>query len=405
MPNSLAVLLIVVAGQSPSNPAPPPDPKADQLVRVLYEWERAAAQSPHLLPTAFADEPAQCSSRELATARELCGPISARNMIHRYDWTCDLASGVAVLVGRPRDPALRLFVHGFRIELDRNSFRPRSLSFLNSDGSWDEALSLANLDAAAPQGRVLQASATSSVPLDDAAPDTLTVDEVLARWQSAVKGIAATDMSFRRIEFSISQDDSSRRTGRFGFRGAGRGIYELLPGETQPTGTDDASRTIVWDAPDVYFIDPDERTYDAVSLPEDLWSEDRTVGSWDRRLAAVAFPHLGWVVADRDNLRKVIDGCRWTIIAADANQVVLEARPIDEMLRREFDRLTVVLDSGTWRVAATTQQRQSGGHIVHIVKQRTDYATTEEAPTDWCPDLTKMTLIAVPPAPPASTLE
>ncbi len=237
------------------------------------------------------------SSTELALLRELCGPIDAAGLQHRYRFrTLTGRDGRTWLEATPLDDLQRRF----QLSLDSHSHLPVSIRF-SVNGSWSEASSIdlplpadgstltsqqdepaspapAMRDRQLPHAdRIVQVAWMSSAdnrtdqaketeqapaarqtstkkssspsatgPTDssksDASPNaeasakpSREIATILARWQAAQSGITALEARLTRFVYDSVFETEERATGRFYFEPPNRGRLEIEPADLPET--------------------------------------------------------------------------------------------------------------------------------------------------------------------------
>ena len=229
--------------------------------------------------------------------------------------------------------------------------------------------------------------------------------------------IKSARLRFHRFTYDSTYFIETRSRGRFRFQSPDRGCYELFRLDENATltshrkGPRGEAYTVSTEPPATYFwadkklilIHPDAQSYQEFEIPEELDSEIRTVGSWDRVWTSLADPQrlLPGVVDVHSG--DFLDDFSWSLLNRTDERITLKGIPRSDAELYELAELQVILDARTFRTVATRTVARSGGREMVHVFDDADYNTEIGAPAEWLPDLSELTHDH--PAPPAPAAE
>ncbi len=397
------------------------------IVAVLHLWERTSEGVPApLADVAFAEYCDSHNAHELELAAELFGAVDARRLIEDFAWSGSVEGERVVLHAVPRDEVTRLFCAGIDIELGARTVLPMQIRFHDSEtGPRKTALARpAGLEPAVTRtasrpvhtaSLIQWASGLSVADRDaDSAPE---LTQVLDRWAAATRGIDRAELRFVRFHYDGVYFIEQRCRGRFRFQAPGAGCYELLPAdeESEPTskrkGPHGESYTVTtappvtyyWNDGELMLIHPKDRVLEVFDIPEELDSEIRTVGSWDRIWVGLADPQRLLPGVVDVHSRDFLDDFAWSLLNRTDERITLKGVPRTGDGSFEFSELQVILDACTYRTEATRVISPSGSTETVHVFNRADYNGDIGSPEEWLPDLSEFT--DSNPAPPAPAAE
>lgn len=388
------------------------------VVHVLYRWQRASAETPRSsIDNDLAAYGDRLSAHELEAAAELCGPISARELIQRYEWTATSDDGGKVtLTAVPRDELGRLFFSAVEIAFAAGAGRPSELRFHDA-GNRVRSITVA---VPARAGAIQQASAVktagagvqlaSFVSVEDEEAEALStpkIDEILAAWKAATQKIERADIEFARYEYDQVSFVENRNEGRLHFEAPDRGVYELRTVKlsaghestrTGPKGeryslSTDSPKTVIWKEQSIVFANPESRIYQELYAADrssvqrsDLW----TAGVIGRAMYPNTAPHRTLPATVDLDTDEFLEQFEWSVLKYDSQQITLSGRPLSDPEQAEFSRIDVILDRGTHLARATRMiSPQDNRETVFVFKR---FAINEDASQDgWEPDFSGYT--------------
>ena len=384
------------------------------VVHALYGWQQASARaSQPSIERDLAGDADQLSAHELEAAVELSGPVSARELIQRYEWTATGSEGGKVtLKAVPRDELGRLFFSAVEIEFAAGADQPSELRF------HDAANRVHSIAVPIPRiaGAIQQAAAVTTagagvqqasfVAVEDEEAEsssTPSIDEVLSAWKSATQKIERADIEFARYEYDRASFVENRNEGRLHFDATGGSVYELRTAEfnsgprstrTGPNGeryslTAFTPRIVVWKEHSIVLANPHSKTYDEWRTPNR--NEIRRVdfvdaGVLGQGMYAFTAPHRALPATVDLDTDEFLEQFAWSVLKHDSQQITLSGRPLSEQEQAEYSRIDVILDRDTHLARATRLIAPQGNiETVCVIKR---FAINEDASQDgWEPDL------------------
>jgi len=400
----LFILCLVLGAAAYSDAAAPPD-----VVRVLHDWETAAAGAPPVADSDLAGYAETHSAHEVDAAAQLCGPVSARSLIREYSWTAAMtADGNITLTAVPRDPLVRAFFSSVEIRLDEETHLPLQLQFLDPAGE-PRPIAFAVPQATEEGVQTLQYTGgaggirlASLIEIDDEEAEANEavppVSQILADWQAASRSIERAQVEFTRYAYDQIYRTEKRSMGRLYLESPQHGVYELQAAEIGP---DDVSRrmqangqpyAIEADSPSLVFWDnrrvvvayPDQYAFDEFVIPR--LSPIQPAGSFTRLWYSLASPARllpGVVGVHADGF---LDRFEWSVLAGDDRKQILVGRPITDEDQLEISELQVILDASTHLPQATRLIPPGGEREVVLVIN--EFIVNDAVPQgEWRPDL------------------
>lgn len=265
--------------------------------------------------------------------------------------------------------------------------------------------------------------ATNSGCVDPAAApeekkDDLTV--VLSNWTRIGAAVQTLEARFKRYEFDSTMFVETVAAGRIQYEAGSRALYEIDPPAARPEGRSSRLRPdgapyqlqaapptiLYWVQGQFVRADPLRKEFELFEIPAAFQTTGpaEAVDSWDviwTRLGCLPRTLPGLVETDLAALRKRFD---WTLVALDANHIILSAKPRAAAEKRHFSEIHVRLDARTYLPQATKELDSTRTReVVHLFEGIRVNAPVDPNEPDWAPDLGRMTLLNAPPlAPPAS---
>lgn len=253
----------------------------------------------------------------------------------------------------------------------------------------------------------------------DEKPDDLTV--VLTNWTRIGAAVQTLEARFKRYEFDSTQFVETVAAGRIHYEAGTRALYEIDPPAARPEGRSSrlrpdgtpyqlqaASPTVLyWVAGQFVRADPVRREFELFEIPAAFQTTGpaEAVDSWDiiwTRLGCLPRTVPGLVETDLAALRQRFD---WTLIAIDANHIILSAKPRAAAEKRHYSEIHVRLDARTYLPQATKEiDSTRTREVVHLFEGFRVNAPEDPQAPDWTPDLGRMTLLNAPPLAPPATL-
>lgn len=315
MPILVAVLL---GGLCHSVDASEPDVEA-----VLARWAEASRQGPRLsaaiLKTRYG---AVHSAHELDAASALLGPVDAKMLQERFNWSGTMSpEGVVTLVAEPRDTVEQLFYDRLKITIDAATSLPASIRFVGADGTprpvviqqrrprpEPMVLPVAAAEDDRSGSPVVHTAAFVPTMLDErgVAAEGVDVADVLRRWDRYRRSSGTT--AVMQVEW-VTDALAGAIAHAQGTPGAAKESaipFEPVPGTTGPS--------------------PEP------ALPQTL-SDTQSVMS---RLV-------------QSSMQELLSQYRWKTVAADASMVVLEATPSRRAANDRYGvQLFIEPKTGAW---------------------------------------------------------
>lgn len=277
--------------------------------------------------------------------------------------------------------------------------------------------SAASDSAATGNGVILQAA--YEVPQAASAQNADELATVLNHWSSVAQNIQTLQGRFTRYDYDVSESTEVRGQGRICFELEGRALYAVEPPprttalrSTRATqqGTPyqlqlAKAETLYWIQGQLARIDPVRQEYEVFEIPAPFLTAApvEALESWDviwTMLGCFQRQLPGLIEPDADLLRKRFD---WTLMAYDADHIVVMGKPLTPAFKRHCSSLHVHLDARTYIPKATKLVDSTGTReTVHVFDDlRINQPRPSNTP-DWAPDLGRLNLLTAPPlAPPA----
>ncbi|MEW4528570.1 hypothetical protein [Maioricimonas sp. JC845] len=319
MPILVAVLL---GGLCHSVDASEPDVEA-----VLARWAEASRQGPRLsaaiLKTRYG---AVHSAHELDAATVLLGPVDAKMLLERFNWSGTTSpEGVVTLIAEPRDTVEQLFYDRLKITIDAATSLPASIRFVGADGTprpvviqqrrprpEPMVLPVAAAEDDRPGAPVVHTAAFVPMMPDErgVAAEGVDVADILRRWERYRQRKGVRAVGYRASFQTVEGRTTVHAEGTTFASGAGRLQSRRLEALRSASLR---STTAAGERPPV---------------------ESRTAIAWMFELPA----------------DELLNRYEWKVVAADPGTVVLEAKPHGEAsvdLRYRF-QLSIEPAAGSW---------------------------------------------------------
>lgn len=242
---------------------------------------------------------------------------------------------------------------------------------------------------------------------------------VLNNWSSVAQNIQTMQGRFTRYEYDANSNTEIRGQGRICYELKGRALYAVEPPprttalrSTRATqqGTPyqlqlAKAETLYWIQGQLARIDPVRQEYEVFEIPAPFLSTVpvEALDSWDiiwTMLGCFQRQLPGLIEPDIELLRKRFE---WTLLAYDADHIVLTGKPLTPAFQRHCSSLHVHLDAKTYIPKATKLIDSTGTReTVHVFDElKINQPRPSNAP-DWAPEMGRLNLLTAPPlAPPA----
>jgi hypothetical protein len=251
-------------------------------------------------------------------------------------------------------------------------------------------------------------------------PDDLTV--VLTNWTRIGAAVQTLEARFKRYEFDSTLFVETVAAGRIQYEAGTRALYEIDPPAARPEGRSSRLRPdgtpyqlqvapptiLYWVHGQFVRADPVRREFELFEIPE-VFQTTRpaeAVDSWDiiwTRLGCLSRTVPGLVETDLAALRQRFD---WTLIAIDANHIILSAKSRAAAEKRHYSEIHIRLDARTYLPQATKEiDSTRTREVIHLFEGIRVNAPDDPQEPDWAPDLGRMTLLNAPPLAPPATLK
>lgn len=257
-------------------------------------------------------------------------------------------------------------------------------------------------------------------PVREETPDDLTV--VLTNWTRIGAAVQTLEARFKRYEFDSTLFVETVAAGRIEYEAGTRALYQIDPPAARPEGRSSRLRPdgtpyqlqaapptiLYWVSGQFVRADPVRREFELFEIPAAFQTTKpaEAVDSWDviwTRLGCLPRTVPGLLETDLAALRQRFD---WTLIAIDANHIILSAKPRTAAEKRHYSEIHVRLDARTYLPQATKEiDSTRTREVVHLFEGIRANAPEEPNAPDWAPDLGRMTLLTAPPLAPPATLK